>query len=175
MQAVTNQSMRTSRYLVCDLTSAEIYLPFQVPSPASIRVLRPLCTSTQRRMPPQEAKTWQWHLLAGQQNLEMLVSRLPFLSLMPWSRLGANSITVQGVDYSASIGGSSEGADSMGSQTIQFRFVSISPLDSGPWFVMETLIKNTLNLCPNTKLVMSGYSQGANSSITQLKYCQPAP
>ncbi|KAI9734902.1 MAG: hypothetical protein M1834_001982 [Cirrosporium novae-zelandiae] len=58
------------------------------------------------------------------------------------SSLGDNSVNVQGVDYDASIAGNAElGAN------------------GGP--VMVKLVKEALSQCPNTKIAISGYSQGA--------------
>ena len=52
-------------------------------------------------------------------------------------------MAVQGVPYPASIGGFLKGG---------------SPLGSG---VMADLANKTASACPNTKIIMAGYSQGA--------------
>lgn len=56
---------------------------------------------------------------------------------------GTSTMAVQGVPYPASIGGFLKGG---------------SPLGSG---VMAELANKTAAACPNTKIVMAGYSQGA--------------
>lgn len=56
---------------------------------------------------------------------------------------GTSTMAVQGVPYPASIGGFLKGG---------------SPLGSG---VMAELANKTASACPNTKIVMAGYSQGA--------------
>lgn len=60
------------------------------------------------------------------------------------SRLGgASRLAIQGVNYSASVLGFLAGGDSAGGTT------------------MTNLIAQTVTRCPNTKIVVSGYSQGA--------------
>jgi len=57
------------------------------------------------------------------------------------SKLGASGVTVQGITYPASsAGNANQGAD------------------GGP--EMAKLVKQALSECPNTKVVVSGYSQG---------------
>lgn len=56
---------------------------------------------------------------------------------------GTSTMAVQGVPYPASIGGFLAGG---------------SPLGSG---VMADLANKTASACPNTKIIMAGYSQGA--------------
>ncbi|KAF9873009.1 cutinase [Colletotrichum karsti] len=58
------------------------------------------------------------------------------------SRIGASNLAVQGVNYSASIIGFLAGGDSAGSTT------------------MANLVSTAATRCPNTKIVLSGYSQG---------------
>lgn len=58
------------------------------------------------------------------------------------SDLGDSGVTLQGVDYPASASGNTnEGAD------------------GGP--TMASLVSQSLKQCPNSKIVLSGYSQGA--------------
>ncbi|KAK0264378.1 hypothetical protein LTR91_009340 [Friedmanniomyces endolithicus] len=56
--------------------------------------------------------------------------------------VGASKVAVQGVDYAADIAGFDEGGDPAGAATL------------------AGLIKRAQTQCPNTKLVVSGYSQG---------------
>ncbi|KAH8667578.1 cutA, cutinase A [Tricladium varicosporioides] len=56
--------------------------------------------------------------------------------------LGAKNVDVVGVEYGATIEGFLQGGDKQGSA------------------LMASLVSSTLKSCPNTKLVMSGYSQG---------------
>ncbi|CCF35717.1 cutinase [Colletotrichum higginsianum] len=58
------------------------------------------------------------------------------------SRVGASNLAVQGVDYPASIFGFLAGGDAGGSTT------------------MANLVARAVTQCPNTKIVLSGYSQG---------------
>ncbi|CAG8973967.1 hypothetical protein HYALB_00010087 [Hymenoscyphus albidus] len=57
--------------------------------------------------------------------------------------IGTNNLAVQGVTYSASILGFLQGGDGPGSTT------------------MANLVEQAYRQCPNTKVVMSGFSQGA--------------
>ncbi|KAF3039712.1 hypothetical protein E8E12_004579 [Didymella heteroderae] len=60
------------------------------------------------------------------------------------SRVGGTSqLAIQGVTYSASVAGFLQGGDPTGSTT------------------MTNLISTTATRCPNTKIVLAGYSQGA--------------
>ncbi|KAM3066912.1 separase/separin [Clarireedia jacksonii] len=66
----------------------------------------------------------------------------PFVSALAQAVGGADKMSVQGVPYPADIPGFLAGGDATGSQT------------------MANMISQTLSACPNTKVVMSGYSQG---------------
>ncbi|KIJ52489.1 carbohydrate esterase family 5 protein [Sphaerobolus stellatus SS14] len=59
------------------------------------------------------------------------------------SALSGKSLNFIGVDYAASLAGFEEGGDPAGAKT------------------MATDIENQASACPQTKIVMSGYSQGA--------------
>ncbi|THV46413.1 hypothetical protein BGAL_0388g00050 [Botrytis galanthina] len=65
----------------------------------------------------------------------------PFLSALK-SALGSSSVTMNGVDYPADVPGFLEGGDAAGSKT------------------MASMVTSTLSSCPDTKIVISGYSQG---------------
>ncbi|APA13668.1 hypothetical protein SS1G_07661 [Sclerotinia sclerotiorum 1980 UF-70] len=65
----------------------------------------------------------------------------PFLQALQ-SSLGSSAVSMTGVDYPADIPGFLEGGDSAGSQT------------------MAKMVTSALSSCPETKIVMSGYSQG---------------
>ncbi|PQE15609.1 cutinase protein [Rutstroemia sp. NJR-2017a BBW] len=65
----------------------------------------------------------------------------PLLSALQ-SALGSHSVSMQGVTYAADVAGFLQGGDPAGSQT------------------MANMVTSTLSSCPNTKVVMSGYSQG---------------
>ncbi|KAK3071825.1 hypothetical protein LTR53_007951 [Teratosphaeriaceae sp. CCFEE 6253] len=56
--------------------------------------------------------------------------------------VGASKVAVQGVDYAANVAGFQAGGDAAGSATL------------------ASLVAQTQSKCPNTKLVLSGYSQG---------------
>ncbi|GJJ13867.1 hypothetical protein Clacol_008124 [Clathrus columnatus] len=66
----------------------------------------------------------------------------PFESALQ-SALGSQSLSFIGVDYPADLQGFEEGGDPNGAKT------------------MAADVTNVANSCPDTKLVMSGYSQGA--------------
>ncbi|KAF7914443.1 uncharacterized protein EAF01_000849 [Botrytis porri] len=65
----------------------------------------------------------------------------PFLSALK-SALGSSSVTMNGVNYPADIPGFLQGGDPTGSKT------------------MASMVTSTLSSCPDTKVVISGYSQG---------------
>ncbi|TEY87520.1 hypothetical protein BOTCAL_0001g00460 [Botryotinia calthae] len=65
----------------------------------------------------------------------------PFLAALK-SALGSSSVTMNGVDYPADVAGFLQGGDRAGSQK------------------MATMVTSTLSSCPDTKIVISGYSQG---------------
>lgn len=58
-------------------------------------------------------------------------------------QVGAGNLAVQGVDYPASIAGFLAGGDADGSKA------------------MANLTQKAITACPNSKVIMSGYSQGA--------------
>ncbi|KAH8801988.1 cutinase [Flagelloscypha sp. PMI_526] len=57
--------------------------------------------------------------------------------------LGTKTLSFQGVDYPANVAGAIAGGDAQGSQT------------------MADMVEQTAIQCPGSKIVMSGYSQGA--------------
>ncbi|KAH7174095.1 cutinase [Fusarium flagelliforme] len=59
------------------------------------------------------------------------------------SRIGLNNLAVQGVTYAANVAGYLAGGDAAGSRT------------------MADLITRAASQCPSTKIIISGYSQGA--------------
>ncbi|RDW72922.1 hypothetical protein BP6252_06829 [Coleophoma cylindrospora] len=70
-----------------------------------------------------------------------LVTGPPFFDALN-SMLGAKAVTIQGVDYGASIEGFLEGGDPAGGR------------------LMAQMVQDSLQKCPTSKVVMSGYSQG---------------
>ncbi|KAF5598419.1 cutinase precursor [Fusarium pseudocircinatum] len=66
----------------------------------------------------------------------------PFFQALA-QQLGSDKLAVQGVEYAASVGGIMQMGDQAGSQK------------------MASLVKEAYQKCPKTKVVMSGYSQGA--------------
>ncbi|EGU80086.1 hypothetical protein FOPG_01419 [Fusarium oxysporum f. sp. conglutinans race 2 54008] len=66
----------------------------------------------------------------------------PFFQALA-QQLGSDKLAVQGVEYAASVGGIMQMGDQAGSQK------------------MVSLVKEAYQKCPKTKVVMSGYSQGA--------------
>ncbi|KAF4448635.1 cutinase precursor [Fusarium austroafricanum] len=66
----------------------------------------------------------------------------PFFQALA-EQLGSDKLAVQGVDYAASVGGIMQMGDKAGSEK------------------MASLVKQAYQKCPKTKVVMSGYSQGA--------------
>ncbi|KAI9167888.1 Cutinase [Paramyrothecium foliicola] len=69
------------------------------------------------------------------------------------SRIGASNLAVQGVTYAANVAGFLAGGDAAGSRT------------------MASLAQRAVTQCPNTKIVLSGYSQGAqlvHNAATQI-------
>ncbi|KAF4470964.1 cutinase precursor [Fusarium albosuccineum] len=66
----------------------------------------------------------------------------PFFQALD-EQLGSGKLAVQGVEYAASVGGIVQGGDKAGSEK------------------MASLVTQAFEKCPNTKVVMSGYSQGA--------------
>ncbi|KAF4637362.1 hypothetical protein G7Y89_g711 [Cudoniella acicularis] len=76
----------------------------------------------------------------------------PFFSSLS-TAVGAQNLAVQGVDYPADIPGFLAGGDKTGSTT------------------MAQLIQQAMTQCPNTKVVMAGYSQGGqlvHNAATQM-------
>ncbi|KAH8816450.1 putative cutinase precursor [Xylogone sp. PMI_703] len=77
----------------------------------------------------------------------------PFFDALT-SLVGASSVTIQGVNnYAATVSGYLEGGDPNGSAN------------------MASQIKSALSSCPNTKLIVAGYSQGGqivHNAISQL-------
>ncbi|KAF9771917.1 hypothetical protein IL306_010386 [Fusarium sp. DS 682] len=66
----------------------------------------------------------------------------PFFQALA-EQIGSDKLAVQGVDYAASVGGIMQMGDKAGSEK------------------MASLVKQAYEKCPKTKVVMSGYSQGA--------------
>ncbi|KAJ8071336.1 hypothetical protein OCU04_001668 [Sclerotinia nivalis] len=67
----------------------------------------------------------------------------PFFTALAAYMNQTGSMSIQGVDYAATVSGFLAGGDPAGAKT------------------MAGLINNTLTTCPNTHLTVSGYSQGA--------------
>ncbi|XMA20226.1 hypothetical protein WAI453_013017 [Rhynchosporium graminicola] len=65
----------------------------------------------------------------------------PFFKALE-EKMGSGTVGVQGVEYEASVTGFLQGGDAKGSAA------------------MATLAESTIKKCPNSKIVMSGYSQG---------------
>ncbi|KAG8160745.1 hypothetical protein KVR01_009009 [Diaporthe batatas] len=66
----------------------------------------------------------------------------PFFKALERALGGSHSLSVQGVEYEANVGGYLEGGDAEGSQG------------------MASLVTEAFSTCPNSKIVLSGYSQG---------------
>jgi cutinase len=82
----------------------------------------------------------------------------PFFDALT-SMLGANSLAIQGVDYSASVEGFLEGGDPLILLAVRQCNLPYTILILYKRFLKvlrATLVSNTLQTCPNTKLVMSG-------------------
>lgn len=65
----------------------------------------------------------------------------PFFQALA-QQVGADNLAIQGVDYAADIPGFLAGGDAAGSQ------------------LMAQLVQQTVEQCPQSKVIMSGYSQG---------------
>ncbi|ESZ91371.1 hypothetical protein SBOR_8242 [Sclerotinia borealis F-4128] len=65
----------------------------------------------------------------------------PLLSALQYA-LGSSAVTMTGVTYPANVAGFVQGGDSAGSQT------------------MANMVTSALSSCPDTKIVIAGYSQG---------------
>lgn len=71
----------------------------------------------------------------------------PPLAASMKASFGANNVAIQGVDYAADIVGAGTGA--------------IAPKDAAGAKNMVAMVMKVAAACPNSKVVLSGYSQGA--------------
>ncbi|TID22024.1 carbohydrate esterase family 5 protein [Venturia nashicola] len=78
-------------------------------------------------------------------NMGLIVG--PPLAAAMQTTFGADKVAIQGVDYLADIPGAASGA--------------LAPQDAAGAKTMIALIKTLTTACPTTKIVLSGYSQGA--------------
>jgi cutinase len=72
---------------------------------------------------------------------------------------GTNQLAIQGVDYPADITGFLEGGSPIGVAVMCVTLLSLSLAFTD--ISRAKLINHTLAACPNTPLLLSGYSQGA--------------
>lgn len=102
----------------------------------------------------------------------------PFVAALK-AKLGASNVAVQGVNnYPADILGFLAGGSATGSANM----ASVSPIFSPRRHMASTrltpnslqLIQQTMTQCPNTKLCVSGYSQGAQVAHNAAKLISPA-
>jgi cutinase len=71
----------------------------------------------------------------------------PALAAALRQTMGANNVAVQGVNYPASVQGATSGA--------------MDPRDAPGAKNMASLVQKALSSCSNTRIILSGYSQGA--------------
>ena len=75
-------------------------------------------------------------------------------------KLGSNGVSVQGVDYPASAEGNGSSHSSLAPLNMLLT-AFLADLGGSGGLTMAKLANEALKACPKTKLVLSGYSQGA--------------
>ena len=83
----------------------------------------------------------------------------PFFAAIAEYLNGTNQLAIQGVDYPADITGFLEGGSPIGVAVMCVALLSFSLAVTD--ILRAKLINHTFAACPNTPLLLSGYSQGA--------------
>lgn len=121
-------------------------------------VSRALQTHLSHRSLEEEAKMCHSRLTTSLGNVGILTGP-PFFAAMAEYMNGTNQLAIQGVDYPADIAGFLAGGSPIGTAVMCVPAVPF--LFHATHRFRAKLINHTLAVCPNTPLLLSGYSQGA--------------